>query len=440
MLKEIGEDKLNQASASNQPVFSTEIDYDALVRQRSEAVEHWRKLDATERAKFKNQADYDTQNNVPDLKDEAFIPAKNLSLVLKEIRCRLENPDVLSPIAIEPLDFDDAALELAESLENVTEIREVYRLRKAATGPKENAGINTEEAARLKNCFSQGRELFLAGKHGSLMVKPLNFFYALTAYAYGIIILNNPLRYRKDMLPGSHGMSYLPAVIQAQFGGDSPRGTFSELVGAFPTQLIKTPRITINIDCSPSLIAFHKTRFDVSLGTLLSTVPEMADYYKLTTGRPSRCFPLEIASASDPRSLTWEFHIGNGETRPPPDSILQAFGDFSQRERYGKIIVTIPAERASSIKACIYTDIRGNLWFVDNPFFPIILPEISTHFLITSIFSNIMRYRPEEWGSVLVNDVPSSISLLTRHYFSSFERKFLLLVLRTASRYLPYAA
>src|SRR5699024_7697452 len=126
----------------------------------------------------------------------------------------------------EPLDFEEANLELAESLENVNELRELYKLRKASVGSSSNAGISSDEAGRIKNCFSQGRELFLAGRNGSLMVKPLNFFYALTAYTYGIIILNNALRYRKDMLPGSHGMAYLPATIQAQFGGDCARGTF----------------------------------------------------------------------------------------------------------------------------------------------------------------------------------------------------------------------
>jgi hypothetical protein len=43
------------------------------------------------------------------------------------------------------------------------------------------------------------------------------------------------------MLPGSHGMAYLPAPIQAQFGGDTARGTFSDLVSSFPTHLVKPP-------------------------------------------------------------------------------------------------------------------------------------------------------------------------------------------------------
>ncbi|MFB9943052.1 YaaC family protein, partial [Gluconobacter oxydans] len=170
-----------------------------------------------------------------------------------------------------------------------------------------------------------------------------------------------------------------------------------------------------------------------------SMIPEMADYYKLTTGSQSRCFPLEISSTNNIRSVTWEFQIGNGETRPSSASIEQAFRGFQVDERHGKTIVTVPAANSSKLNATIYTDLRGKLWFVENPFFPIMLPEISVHFLITSIFSNIMRYRPDEWGSVLLNEVSSNISLLTRHYFSSFQRKFMLLVLRSSSRFIPYA-
>ncbi len=211
------------------------------------------------------------------------------------------------------------------------------------------------------------------------------------------------------------------------------------MVGAFPTQLVTRGGASFNIDCSKSLIEFYKFRFDVSLGTLLSLVPEMSDYYKLTTGRQSRCFPLEIVSSTDPRRPTWEFQIGNGETRPSREALEQAFGEFPVSERFGKAIISVPAAQASRIKATIYTDLRGILWFIDNPFFPVVIPEIAIHFLIANIFSNIMRYRPDEWGGVLLNEVASNISLLTRHYFSSLQRKFMLLVLRSVSRYIPYA-
>ena len=440
MLEEIGKEEINIGKSSNQPIFRTDIDYDILSKQREEAISKWNSLSPADRAIYQDQRDYESKNNVPNLKDETLIPAKNVSLMMREIRERINTNDVLRLLPLEGLDFDDSALELAESLENTEEIRDLYRVRKRTTGNKKNSGISTDEAAKLKNCFSQGRELYLAGRQGSLMVKPLNFFYALTAYSYGVIILNNPLRFRKDMLPGSHGMAYIPDAIHAQFGGDSARGTFSDLVTAFPTQLVKNNSIEFNIDCSDSIIQFYETKFSVSLGILLSMIPEMTDYYKLTTGQNSRCFPIEVVSANDPRSLIWEFHIGNGETRPSKSSIEESFKEFIHHERHGKIVVKVPASKASSIKACIYSDLRGSLWYVENPFFPVILPEIAVHFLITSMFSNIMRYRPDEWGNVLLNEVPSGISLLTRHYFSSFQRKFFLVILRSLSRYIPYVA
>ncbi|MGA6115487.1 YaaC family protein [Agrobacterium radiobacter] len=439
-LAEIAEDRLTIVEAENQPIFRTDVDYDLLAEQRVEAVQKWQKMPADDKKKFCDQRDFEKQEGVVDLKSPELIPAKNLSLIRKEVKSRVESSNVLQLLPVDSLDFDDSLLELAESIENVADIRSIYKLRKLTTGKNENAGINTEEAARLKNCFSQGRELFLAGKQGSLMVKPLNFFYAVTAYTYGAIVLNNPLRYRKDMLPGSHGMSYLPDVVQAQFGGDSPRGTFSDLVTAFPTHLVKSQGFELNIDCTSSLLEFYKRRCNVSLGTLLSLVPEMTDYYKLTTGRDSRCHPLEIVNSNDLRSVTWEFHIGDGERRPTLDGIENCFSGFPRSERHGKIVITVPASQAHAIRACIYTDIRGKHWYVDNPFYPIILPEIAVHFLITSTYSNIMRYRPDEWGSVLLNEVSSDISLLTRHYFSSFQRKFFIVILRSISKYLPYAA
>ncbi|NTF86357.1 hypothetical protein G6L46_04350 [Agrobacterium rhizogenes] len=438
MLQEIMEDKLSSVDAENQPIFRTDVDYDQLVEQRNDVVKKWQILTVDEKKQFRDQRDFENKEGAVDLKSPELVPAKNLSLIRKEVKKRIESNNVLQILPIDGLDFDDSVLELAESLENVSDIRSIYKLRKLATGTSENAGINTEEAARIKNCFSQGRELYIAGKQGSLMVKPLNFFYALTAYSYGAIVLNNPLRYRKDMLPGSHGMAYLPDVVQAQFGGDSSRGTFSDLVTAFPTQLVKTSGIEINIDCTSALIAFYQKRYSVSLGTLLSLVPEMTDYYKLTTGLDSRCHPLEIVNANDPRNLTWEFHIGDGEKRPSLHGIENSYKGFARSERHGKIVITVPASQAHSISACIYTDIRGSLWYIDNPFFPVILPEVAVHFLITSTYSNIMRYRPDEWGSVLLNEVSSQLSLLTRHYFSSFQRKFFLVVLRSISRYVPY--
>lgn len=440
MLEEIIDDTVAQVRASNQPMFDKQTDFEALERKRVEGLKRWNSLSIDERNKFASQKDFEIENNIPDLKDSSLSAAKNLSILRKEVVQRINSSDIFQLLPIDVLEFEPSLMELAESIENIEYIREMYRARRLTTGSTKNAGISSEEASKIKNFFAQGRELYVSGREGSLMVKPLNLFYSLTAYTYGIIILNNPLRYRKDMLPGSHGMSYLPETIQAQFGGDSPRGTFSDLVTSFPTHVVKNKGVDFQIDCTESVLELYENRFNVSLGLLLSMVPEMSDYYKLTTGRSSRCYPLEISNANDPRSLIWEFHIGDGESRPSLDSVESSFSGFAKSDRHGKIVVTVPAARVSSARACIYTDIRGNLWFIDNPFLPIILPEVSLHFLISSIFSNIMRYRPDEWGNILTNNVKSNIYLLTRHYFSSLQSKFLVLILRCTTKYIPFAS
>ena len=154
MLEEIGEDKLSRTLATNQPMFRTDIDYEAAVATRAAALQRWSQLDACQRREYRDQADFEAKNSVPDLKDQSLIPAKNVQLLLKEIRKRVDQDDPLSLLGIEPLDFEDAAIELAETLENVSEIRELYKLRKAATGTTKNAGITSDEASKLKNCFT----------------------------------------------------------------------------------------------------------------------------------------------------------------------------------------------------------------------------------------------------------------------------------------------
>lgn len=269
------------------------------------------------------------------------------------------------------------------------------------------------------------------------MVKPLNHFYSVTAYSYGMIVLNNPIRYSKDNLPSSHGMVYLPDVVQAQFGGDSPTGTFSELFSSFPTELIKYKNIEFQQDLTDSITAFYENRVNASIGTLLSMLPEMADYYSLMTGRRSRAFPLEIVNANNPRMLIWEFQVGDGTTLPTREIVEKSFPTFEVSERFGKYVISVPASRVSEIKALIYSDVRGRLSFIENPFFPILLPEICLHFLLNHVYSCIMRYRPDDWGNVILNEVSTDTSLLTRHYFSNYERKILLLILKCISRYTP---
>jgi hypothetical protein len=375
---------------------------------------------------------------MPDLTDPAISPSKNYHLLKNEANARLEAINTFQPLPINNLHFEQSLHELLENIENAEHIRELYRLRKRTVGESKNAGVSISEASRLKNCMKQGRELYLAGKSGSLMVKPLNFFYSLTAYAYAVVILNNPIRYSLENLPGSHGINYIQDGLRTQFGGDMPQGTFSDLFCAYPTLHIRSKDFELLQDNTDSIVSFFQVRHTVSVGTFLSMVPEIREYYRLITGKNGRSHPLTISLGRNQRNIIWEFQIGDGELLPNATDVKNSFPDQDITEKYGKSLVSVPASSLRTIRACIFCDARGELWYVENPFFPIVLPEICLHFVLTNTFSNLMRYSPDHWGSILLNEVNTDWSLLTRKYLSAFENKFPLLALRAMSKYYPY--
>ena len=70
-------------------------------------------------------------------------------------------------------------------------------------------GLNTGEATILLDCLKrQGRSLLQAGQKAELLAKPLIDFYAASAYAYAIIVINSPLHKSISSLKGSHGHTY----------------------------------------------------------------------------------------------------------------------------------------------------------------------------------------------------------------------------------------
>lgn len=435
-LETILDDKYSVTPATNQAYIDQSKDYADFERIYRKATKEFGTQ--KESGKFCGSLpEYMAKHNIIDLKDKTLTPYRNYHLLKNELEARQRNGSRLAEIAIDISDLDRSLSELSESIENTKLIQEVYRARKQTT--KDDGGISVVEAAKIKHCFYQGRELYKSGTTGSLLVKPLNYFYALTAYTYGIIILNNPTRFRKDMLPGSHGINYLPDSVEVQFGGDMPRGTFSDLHTSFPQNLIRGFDTEIMGSSMPSLIALYRNRVTCSLGTLLSLVPEMAEFYKIATGRDSRVHKLSIVPSRQVRDPSISFQIGNGIKRPSPKGIEQGFPGCRSYEEGGRINVVVERERVGEIQACIYTDINGRLWFIDDPFHPTHLPEVCLHFLILAIFSNIMRYRPDEWGGLVDNDVSANVSMATRHYFSVLERKFNVIILRNASLFFPYA-
>ncbi|WP_172559046.1 YaaC family protein [Vibrio fluvialis] len=438
MLESLLEDSVDKSDCENNPLFSTEFDYDAIKKQSQENLESWANLSKEEQTTHGNYKKFSKQIGAEDPKDPKFIKSKNYSILKNEVIKRTESSNFLEILPIDELHFESSLLELMENMENTNRIKELYKLRKLTTGECRNSGISSEEAEKIKNCLRQGRELYLSGKNGSLMVKPLNYFYSITAYSYAAIILNNPIRFALGSLPGSHGINFLPADMKIQFGGDMPHGTFSELFASFPTNFIKNKNFEVVQDNIDSILNFYKIKNTVSMGTMLSLIPEIREYYKLITGKYSRTHPLVIVPGRDRMSNIWEFQIGDGEVRVPDEEINNAFPGFDIKETHGKYVVSVPAVDSHKINACITVDSRGDFWFIENPFYPVILPEICMHFILTNVFSNIMRYSPDSWGGILLNEVNSDVSLMVRKYLSAFENKFPILLLRSVSKYYPY--
>jgi YaaC-like Protein len=440
-IDKILDDHVSLLPATDGCPFNTTIDYTQELNKSEEAKEEWKKMSKLDQARHHKMENYLQLAGVADFKSKELIRARDWHRVKNEIKAQIDeinhkdNP--LKLLSVEELYFSSSLLELLENIENTEQVQELYKLRKRTAGQNKGSGIASDKARCLKNCLRQGRELYISGKTGSLMVKPLNLFYSLTAYAYAIIILNSPIRFDIEVLPGSHGLNYQPGDVRTQFGGDIKQGTFSELFTAFPTTLIRDKKTSIIQDNESSLLAFYNTKITVSTGILMSMVPEIRDYYSLVTGKPSRTYRLEIAPSSDVRAARLEFQIGDGETRPSETGIKNAFENFHVAERNGKTIVTVPFADVHKIRATIYSDIRGKFWYVENPFFPIILPELCLHFLLTNAFSNIMRYSPQSWGEILSNEGKSDISLITRKYLSAFENKLPILLLRSLSRFHP---
>lgn len=431
-LETLFSEHVNATDCSNQPMFDSSVDYQGVVdaykaasREYGEVPEPKPTLDQF----MKNKG-------VRNPKDADLYAAKNFQLLLAELTAR-QAGNVLADLEVDASNLDRSLLELTEAAENSHKIRELYRLRKQTT--KSDGGINLDEAVRLKHCLSQGRELFLSGYSSSLQVKPLSYFYALTAYSYAIIVLNNPVRFRKDMLPGSHGLNYLPNDIHIQFGGDTARGTFSDLHSSFPENSIRSANLEVIGSNAESILKFNERKFTASLGTLLSMVPEVRKYFEFVTGRNSRSHAMNVYSETRYAKHSYVFLIGDGQRRPSPVEIERCFPGAQIGEENGRSKIVVGSEDLNRLVLTAYTDIHGDLWFIENPFAPVVLPEVNLHFLILAIFSNLMRYRPDEWGELVNNNVEMGISLLVRHYFSAVERKFNMLVLRNISQFFPYA-
>lgn len=439
MLNKILESNIDIKESTNIiDILDSSLDYQEYEAKKAELIEEWKLLE--DKTGYNSKIEKYFKENLPNITKEELQRAKRYDIVCNEVENRIhsEQQSTIVDLKINPIILWTSLIELLENIENRENLKNIYRLRKLSTGKKRNSGISSEEADNLKNCLRQGRELLLAGKLGALLIKPLNYFYSLSAYSYAITILNNPVRYALENLPSSHGLQFLRSEMSVGFGSDYPHGTFTELVYSFPSLLNKDKNFSFIQNNLESLKYFSHHSFKISIGMLLSLIPEIRDYYYLSTGSYSRTHPLEIVQVQNPRRIEFEFKIGDGNILPSDDEVTKSFEGFQVEKKFGQIVVKVAGDSLSDIKATIWSDENGQFWFIENPFFPLILPDICIHFLIITCFSNIMRYDPPNWGDVLLNNINSNLSLIIRKYLSSLEYKIPFMVLRNSSAFWPY--
>lgn len=409
-------------------------EYDA---KRDRLNEEWRNLPDHE----KNNITYNKfmENGLCEFENINGI--SNFKKLNEELKARLDAEHPARLLRVDSIDCNRPLLDLLEGYENILAIKKLYKVFNKKLGTTKNAGIDNSEASNIKYCMRQGRELYLAGNSGSYVVKPLNYFYSITAYAYATILLSSPLRFKLSSIPNSHGIDHKLDYAKISFGGGIKKGTFSELFTAFPVEFFKSTSSTneyidLALNRSESIKNFWQHNWDVSLFALLSMIPEMRDIYTENSDS-SLVYPLKIKHAQKGREQGYEFIIGNGSDLPDPDRLEKCFPNQEIKNIDGKKKIFVKSEHISLASLTIYVDIYGKLWYIDNRFELINMSEICIHFLIISALSNIMRYQPEIWGAILNNDLDARLSTLIRYYLTVYEQKFPFIILRSISNYYP---
>ncbi len=434
MRKEILSEKASVDLLGINLVFDTATDYTEIVMNHDTAVANYKLLPEPKTPLKK----YLSEQNVANPKDENYLKARKYNLLYSETNKRQEHSAPSRLLPLDVIGYHAEAMSLLENLENIEVIKQIYKINNHNLGSSKNAGLNSEEALRLKYCLRQGRDLFNAGYFGPALVKPLNYFYSLTAYSYALIVAKNPLRNKVEQIPGSHGLDYVNEDVYFRFGGDRKQGTFSDLHGSHTNTLVFTADTDFSISRVNSIVKYYENSVVLSVATLYSMVPELRDYYGIVTNSNSKCHPLKVSRTGDRKSLAWEWHIGDGISKPSFEDIQRSFPGCEFTEKHGKYVVSIKQEQLASIEPIVQSDARNHLWYTENPINPICLSTIDIHFLITCALSNIMRYSPDKWGAILLNEVDGKISLVTQRYLSSLEATFPLMILREFSQYYPY--
>lgn len=281
----------------------------------------------------------------------------------------------------------------------------------------------------------QGRIMLDAGMNADMLAKPLIDFYAATAYAYPIIVMNSPMHKSIKTLKGSHGHTYNHEKSSIDFGGEIPNGTFLDMIGAFPVAHIISKNVKLNYPVVESINYIQNHSISLSLTTLLSMIPELNSYYKRFDDKHNLVHKLNIDTEVVNSKIIYNFYIGDGITKINKDRLKSSFNTDPVEDNMTNVVIKIEAENLQNIMPIIYKDIKGSLWYVESPIEGLYIPEICLHFLIISALCNIMRYSPNEWNGILNNKVSPAYSLLIRRYIELFETKFPMLVINHLTNY-----
>lgn len=405
-----------------------ENDYGANLKKKNELINDWKCLTTEERREAKDLRRYFTINGYEDLP-----PSDRYYQVFKEeIDARIIHNPGKRILLLDSITNDTDIFELLHSLEDIDKIKKIYKYQKK----KSTDGINNEVAEQVRNCFTQGRELFESGKKSPTSVKPLLYFYSLTAYAYGLIVMSSPLRYSLDTLTGHHGLDYVHDEHAIKLGGDVPYGTFTDLLLSFPTSYFIDENNTHIIKNNyKSIKDFFDSNNKMKLGSIFAYLPELSGYLSDFLDLDKRAFPVKIKSVSLGTVVGYELIIGDGKIYLDENKFDTLMRTKNEKID-GRLKYLIPMSVFSELNLTLMQDIYGEFYLIDSQL-PFSVPEIILHFLIMFSFSNIQRYDPPLWSKVLNNKINSDVSYLIYKYIAIYENKLPYLILRLIGNVYP---
>lgn len=362
---------------------------------------------------------------------------KNFFNYKQEIDKRITSQPMVNILPLNLYSLNSSLTDLLKSLENIKTIQKIYAFKKMTF--QHNSAFKTSESEMILDCMMQGRNLFLAGQNADLLSKPLIYFYSFISYTYAAIVINSPMHKALNSIKNSHGQTYDHQSNAIEFGGDTPWGTFSDLIFSHPTAAIKGESFVLHYSLLNSLNFFQKNKIKISLMAMLSMVPELRAYHTIfNTVRPLS-FLTTIDTEVVAGTCNYKFTIGNGELRPKKEHVEIDFPGCNICDKNGRWVISVTPDIISHIMPTLYIDSFGHISYIEkfDDMTSFVLPEICLHYLIMASFSCIMRYTPYEWRKLLSNDVSSELTLLIGNYIRIFEQKYPIMLLRLLSDKYP---